>query len=141
MNPYGLDMPRPRPGKPEIVMAPLVDIVFLLLIFFMVTTVFPEHSGLKIEKPKSSQTALLDSKQILIDVDQTGAVFYRKRRVEVRDLVPIVREALRLNPDARVLITADRRSSVESLIAVMDAGRRGGAERIGIATDEKPPDR
>lgn len=141
MNPYGLDMPRPRPGKPEIVMAPLVDVVFLLLIFFMVTTVFPEHSGMRIEKPKSAHTALLDSRQIVVDVDRTGAVYYQRRQVAVRDLVPIVREALRLNPDARVLITADRRASVESLIAVMDAGRSGGAERIGIAADEKPPDR
>ena len=141
MNPSLLSVPKPRTGKPEIVMAPLVDIVFLLLIFFMVTTVFPEHSGMQIEKPKSDQTAILDDRQITISVDERGTVFYRNKRVTIDELRVMLKEDILLQPDKMVLIKADRRARVETLVDVMDAGKGSGARKMGIATDERQADR
>ncbi len=137
MNPSVLSVPKPRPGKPQIVMAPLIDIVFLLLIFFMVTTVFPEQSGLQIEKPESEHTALLTKKYIVIGVDQSGSLYYKNRPVDVQDLKRLLREDLQARPGSIVLVKADRRATTEALIRAMDAGKSSGAKQIGIATDDK----
>ena len=141
MDPCLLNVPKPRAGKPDIVMAPLVDVVFLLLIFFMVTTVFPEHSGMQIEKPKSDRTALLDDKQITVSVDERGSVFYRKKRVTIAELKGMLKEDLLEQPEKMVLIKADRRARIETLVDVMDAGKGSGARKMGIATDERQADR
>ncbi|MBU0730005.1 MAG: biopolymer transporter ExbD [Proteobacteria bacterium] len=122
-------------------MAPLIDIVFLLLIFFMVTTVFPEQSGLQIEKPESEHSAQLTNNHFVVTVDQRGEVFFKEKRITMEDLKRLLKETLQFHPDNMVLIKADRRSTTEALIRVMDAGKSCGAKKIGIATDDKATER
>ncbi|MFC1523333.1 ExbD/TolR family protein [Thermodesulfobacteriota bacterium] len=137
MNPFVLNIPKSRPGKPHIGLTPLVDVVFLLLIFFMVTTVFPEQTGMKIEKPESEHTARLGQKKIVVAVDRTGVIYHRNRVVTIDELKQQLTEALLVHPDNMVLIKADRRTTTESLIRVMDVGKSSGAKQIGIATHDK----
>jgi biopolymer transport protein ExbD len=134
---HDLQIPLPQTGKPEISMAPLVDIVFLLLIFFMVATVFPENDGLIIEKPTSENTARLDDDNIVIKLDGKGELHYLGKAVTLSDIRRFLREELALRPDAVVIVHADRRATTESLIQVIDAGKAGGAKHLGIATDDK----
>ena len=130
-------MPRINTGKPEISMAPLVDIVFLLLIFFMVTTVFPENDGLLIEKPDSENAAPLDSDHVIVMLDRQGIAYINERPVTMDDIKRILEIELTAKPQLAVTIHADRRVTTEVLVDVIDAAKAGGARKLGIATDEK----
>lgn len=130
-------IPKLNTGKPEISMAPLVDIVFLLLIFFMVTTVFPEDDGLLIEKPASENAAQLNNEQIIIKLDQKGSAHMNGQLVTMKDIKRLLKVDLATNPQLAVTIHADRRATTESLIDIIDAAKAGGAKQLGIATDEK----
>ncbi len=124
-------------GKPEISMAPLVDIVFLLLIFFMVTTVFPENDGLVIEKPSSENAAALSDTQVIIKLDQQGVAYMEERPVTRDDITRLLKIELSAKPQLMVTVHADRRATTEALISIIDAAKAGGAKQLGIATDEK----
>ena len=130
-------LPNVHTGKPEISMAPLVDIVFLLLIFFMVTTVFPDRDGLIIEKPSSENSRALPGEQFVIKVDLDGVAYIDDRSVDSDDITRLLKRALSVNPQLAVTVHADRRSTTESFINVIDAAKAGGATQLGIATDAK----
>lgn len=133
-----LTIPKLGQHKPEITMAPLIDIVFLLLIFFMVTTVFPDNEGLVIEKPSSENTAKISRENIIIKLNKHGQLYFKDHLVNLEDIKRLLKEELITKPDSAVIIHADRRTTTESLIDVIDAAKSGGAKQLGIATDEKP---
>jgi biopolymer transport protein ExbD len=132
-------MPKMNFGTPEIGLAPLIDVVFLLLIFFMVTTVFPENRGFIIEKPQSEFSQQLKLKKMTFVVDQSGVVRFQDNSVSIDDIKRLVREQLIAAPDSAVMLQVDRRATTEMLIKVMDACKLGGANRVAIAT--KPNDK
>ncbi|MDH5547989.1 MAG: biopolymer transporter ExbD [Gammaproteobacteria bacterium] len=133
-NPF--TMPEINTGNPEISMAPLIDVVFLLLIFFMVTTVFPENRGLLIDKPASAHSEPLAMKKIVFQIDKNGQVFFQDRHVETADVERLVREQLNAAPDTAVLMNVDKQATTEIFIQVMDACKLGGAKQVGIATND-----
>jgi len=135
-----INSPKLDAGKPDISMAPLIDVVFLLLIFFMVTTVFPENRGLVIEKPESSTSEPLAMKKIVFLVSKTGEIEFRKRQILVTDIERLVREQLATAPDTAVLLQVDKNAKTDIFIKALDACKAGGAKQVGIATnaiDEK----
>jgi len=130
-------MPTLNTGSPEISMAPLVDIVFLLLIFFMVTTVFPENDGLLIEKPSAEYSGNLSNEPFIIKLDQHGTSYVKQQPVTTDDIKRLLHAELAIRPQTAVTVHADRRATTESLINIIDAAKAGGATQLGIATDEK----
>ena len=131
-------IPQLNVGKPEITMAPLIDVVFLLLIFFVVATIFPENRGLIIEKPASKHSESLMFKKIVFVLTEHGDIYFKDLPVTIDDIKRLTAEQLVTAPDSAILLKVDKRATTESLIKVMDACKLGGAERIGIAT--KPDD-
>lgn len=131
-----LNTPTLNTGNPEIGMAPLVDVVFLLLIFFMVTTVFPENEGLVIDKPASENTAKVASESIVIKIDSHGALYFRNTSVVLDDIKRLLKDEIHIHPEAAVIIHADKKSTTDILIKVIDAAKSGGATRVGVATDD-----
>ena len=123
-------------GKPEISMAPLIDVVFLLLIFFMVTTVFPENRGLIIEKPETQQSEALSMKKITFLISKEGDIRFKEKLVTIKDIKRLVKEQLATAPDTAVLLRVDKRASTEIFIKALDACKAGGAKQVGIATDK-----
>lgn len=121
-------------GKPEISMAPLIDVVFLLLIFFMVTTVFPENRGLVIEKPESTMSEPLALKKMTFIISSQGKIEFQEREVIVADITRLVKEQLIAAPDTAVLLQIDKQATTEVFIKVLDACKAGGAKQVGIAT-------
>jgi biopolymer transport protein ExbD len=128
-------MPEISGGKPEISMAPLIDVVFLLLIFFMVTTVFPENRGIVIQKPETQSSEPLVMKKIMFVIDKQGTVFFKNQEVDLANIERLVREQLTASPGSAVLLRVDRRVTTDIFIRVMDACKLGGAKQVGIATD------
>ena len=129
-----IKVPALKSGNPEIGMAPLIDVVFLLLIFFMVTTVFPENRGFIIEKPQSEHSEQLKLKKLTFTVNQNGRVQFQDALIAIGDIKRLVQEQLTAAPDTAVMLQVDRRTTTEVLIKVMDACKLGGANRVAIAT-------
>ena len=120
-------------------MAPLIDVVFLLLIFFMATTIFPDNQGLIIERPAAAATEPLHGKQLRFTVDEHGTIFHQNSEITTAGATQLVRQQLADIPESTVLLEVDRRAATEALIRIMDACKQGGAQQIGIVTDISTP--
>lgn len=125
-------------GSAEINMTPLVDIGFVLLMFFMVTTVFPDEEGIEIEKPQAANARAIRHPPIVLKIDRTGALYLKGRALSPSDARRVLRALISAEPGALVLLQVDKRTATEHLIRAIDLSKASGAERVGIAADEKP---
>jgi len=117
----------------EINISPLIDVVFILLIFFIVTTVFVEETGIEVNKPRAATQQDLEKNSILIGVTPGGQVFYGGREIGVAGVRSTVSRLLR--QDAMpVIIQADRETPTESTVQVLDEAKLGGAQQVFVST-------
>ena len=114
-------------------MAPLIDMVFILLIFFLVTTSFVKESGVDIERPTAATAVSKERAAVMIGIDKNDRIYFEKREIDLRTVQIHVERALAENPESAVVIAADRGSHTGSAIAVMDACRLAGAENVSVA--------
>ena len=120
---------------PGIEMAPLIDMVFILLIFFIVTTTFVKEAGIEVEKPEAAASVRLEEDLILLAITPTGDVWYDSANIGVAGVRSTV-AALLLSKDRPVVIQADRRATTDVLVRVMDEAKLAGATSLSIATTE-----
>jgi biopolymer transport protein ExbD len=117
----------------ELNIAPLIDMVFILLIFFLVTTSFVKETGIDVNRPTAS-TAVSESKAtILIGINADNRIFIDHREVDVRAVRANVERALAENPEGAVVVVADQASSTGTAIQVMDGCRMAGAQNVSLA--------
>lgn len=114
-------------------LSPLIDVVFILLIFFIVTTVFVKESGVEVEKPAAATSQQMESELILIAITDRDEVMYDRSNIGVEGVRSTVANLVRTS-QRPVVIQADRRVSVELLVDVIDQARLAGAESVNIAT-------
>ena len=119
----------------ELNIAPLIDMVFILLIFFLVTTSFLKETGVDISRPTASTAVSKVKTTILIGVTRDNTIHIDRRQVDVRAVRANVERALAENPEGSVVIVADRESQTGLVINVMDACKLAGAENVSIAAD------
>lgn len=120
----------------EINISPLIDLVFLLLIFFMVTTSFVKETGVDVSRPTASTATVSESGNILIAVTSKGEIFFDRKKTDIRSIRSHVTRSLAENPGAQVIIVADKESHTGKIIRVMDECKLSGAERISIAASK-----
>ena len=124
--------------SPEINLTALIDVVFLLLIFFMVSTTFEWRSELSIELPEASpRENARDDPVVDVAIDAAGNVHVDGRRLgdsEVRTLQSALASAARGVDSPQVVVSADARTPHQSVVTVMDAARRAGLYRLTFAT-------
>jgi biopolymer transport protein ExbD len=113
--------------------SPLIDCVFILLIFFIVTTTFVEEPGVEIDRPAAMSAEQLPKSSILIAVTQNGEVVYGGRDIGVGGVRPLVRRMIQ-KQDVPVIIQADGRSPSNLVIRVVDQAKLAGAARVNLAT-------
>ena len=118
----------------EINVSPLIDVVFILLIFFIVTTVFVEETGVDVQRPQASAANDLDKNSILIAITDSGKVVYGGNEIGSHGVKAVVRRLLQREPNMPVIIQADRLVSVDLYTKVHDAAALAGASRIHLAT-------
>lgn len=123
-------------GEAELDMTPMLDIVFIMLIFFIVTTSFVKESGITVNTPKAQTASKQESANIFIAITQAGEVWIDKRPVDVRAVRSVVARLHAENPAGSVVIQSDRDSATHTLVEVMDQVRMAGIEKIAIAADE-----
>jgi biopolymer transport protein ExbD len=121
-------------GDAEINMAPLIDMIFILLIFFLVTATFVRESGVEIKRPEAASAEAKDAAGIFIAVTQDGDIFVDKNRVDLRSIRGIVEQFLLENPSGAVMLEADRNSITGRMVQVLDQCRMAGAENIAVST-------
>ena len=132
---------------PEISLTPLIDVVFLLLIFFMVSTTFERHSELSIELPEASaEKNMRDDAIIDVVIDAGGSVYVEGRPLadpRLEHLQRALAEASAGLDSPPVVIGADARTPHQSVVTVMDAARRAGLYRLTFAArrSAEPPAR
>ena len=121
----------------EVDISPLIDVVFILLIFFMVSTTFVKDAQLDIDRPSAQSAEPADSKSLRVRIDRKGTVYLGDTQVRLWMLQGRVREELRNTEEPMVLIVADRQTSTERLIDVVDQCRMAGAQNVGVVTDKE----
>ena len=115
--------------------SPLIDVVFILLIFFMVSTTFVKDSKLDIERPGAASASAAPAKAVRIAIDRTGSITMDNVPVRPWMVQSRVREALAGGDIEAVLVVTDRRVTAERLIEVVDQARLAGATDVGVVTD------
>ena len=121
----------------DINITPMLDIVFIMLIFFIVTTSFTKETGVTIIKPVAGQAVAIQNGTILIGVRPNDDIWMEKRQVELREVRQMVERARAENPEGSVVIVADRGSRIGTLAQVMDQVKMAGVQGISISA-EKP---
>ena len=117
--------------------SPLIDMVFILLIFFMVSTTFVKDMKVDIERPGASSAERASTKAIRVSIDKTGAVFLDGVPVKPWMIQSRVRDLIRGGASKSLLVVTDRRVPVERVIEVVDQCRLAGADNVGVATQKE----
>ncbi len=113
--------------------SPLIDCVFILLIFFIVTTVFVEETGVEVDKPNAASASQLEKTSILIAVTAEGRVFYGGRDIGISNVQPTVRRLIQKEM-LPVIVQADTHAPAGLMVRVIDEAKLAGAEKISIAS-------
>jgi biopolymer transport protein ExbD len=119
----------------EINISPLIDMVFILLIFFIVTTVFVEESGMGVDRPQSASASMSESESLIFEVNAKGQVLLEGRDVGVGGVRALVREQVRRD-DSPIIVKAKEGALAGMVMSVVDEARMGGAKDVSLATDK-----
>ena len=117
----------------DINVSPLIDIVFRLLIFFSVTTVFVEETGVEVQKPRATSANLLEKSSILIAITANGQIVYDGQEIGLRGVGGVVKRLLK-KTNMPVIIQADRKAPIDLYAKVHDEASLAGAKQINLAT-------
>lgn len=120
----------------EVNIAPLLDMVFILLIFFVITTNFSRQSGVEVQKPKAQSAVYQGQKTILVGISREGSIHIHGRQVNLEKLTRIVSSEIARRPTANVVIVADRASMLGRAVEVMDACILAGVKKVSVAADK-----
>jgi biopolymer transport protein ExbD len=113
--------------------SPLIDMVFILLIFFIVTTTFVEETGVEVDKPQAASSVRLEKNSILIAITAKGEVVYGGRDIGISGVQPLVKRMLH-KEDLPVIVQADSQVQSGLMVRVIDEAKLAGATRVSVAT-------
>jgi len=122
--------------KEEIDMTPMLDVVFILLIFFIVTASFVKEAGIDVNRPEAATAVKKERANILVAISDKGDVWINKRKVDIRSVQANIERLKAENPQGTVVIQADKKATTDTLIKVMDSARAAGVYDVSIAAQE-----
>lgn len=120
----------------EINLTPMLDVVFIMLIFFIVTASFVKEKGIDVNRPDNDETAIVDPDKanILIKIDEADRIWIESRQVDERAVRANIERLHAENPEGSVIVLPDPESTTEALISVMDSSRQARVYNISIAS-------
>ena len=119
----------------EIDITPMLDVVFIMLIFFIVTASFVKETGIEVNRPDASTSQAKPRANILIAINDMGEIWIDKRRVDESQVRANIERMHAENPHGTVVIQADEEAKTRLLVAVMDAARAAGVYDVSLATE------
>ena len=126
---------RRKTEQSEVNMTPLLDVVFIMLIFFIVTASFVKEAGVDVNRPLAQTAIAKDKGNILIAITENGQIWIDRRQVDPRSLRASIERLHGENPQGAIVIQADRLSQNHLLVAVMDAAKAAGVNKVAIAAE------
>ena len=120
-------------GEGGIDMSPMIDCVFILLIFFIVTTTFVEETGVEVDKPQAASAVHLEKNSLLIALTDKGQVVAGGHEIGIAGVQALVRRTLQ-KEDIPVIVEADASAQSGLLVRVIDEAKLGGATKVSVAT-------
>ncbi|MEE2733183.1 MAG: biopolymer transporter ExbD [Pseudomonadota bacterium] len=117
-------------------LTPMLDVVFIMLIFFIVTASFVKESGIDVNRPDAETAQKKERANILVAIDERNQIWIDKRQVDPRAVRANIERLHAENPQGSVVIQADKNSKNERLVQVMDAARQAGVYNVSIAANE-----
>ena len=127
---------RSRQDESEVNLTPMLDVVFILLIFFIVTASFVKEAGIDVNRPDAATAQKKDKANILIAISKNNQIWIQRRRVDIRAVRANVERLLAENPQGSVVIQADEESENGVFVKVMDQAKLAGAPNIAIAANK-----
>lgn len=122
-------------GPDELNITPLIDIVFILLIFFAVSSTFVRDMQIELERPEAQTSTAASTTALRIYIDREGTLYIDEQIVRPWMLQTTVRNALEQTPGKKVLVIADRKTPSEDLINALDQSKLAGAAEVAVATE------
>jgi biopolymer transport protein ExbD len=126
---------RRKSEESEVNMTPMLDVVFIMLIFFIVTASFVKEAGVDVNRPPALTAISKDKGNILIAITENGQIWIDRRQVDPRSLRANIERLHGENPQGAIVIQADKNSQNHLLVAVMDAAKSAGVNQIAIAAE------
>lgn len=120
----------------QIDLTPMLDMSFIMLIFFIVTTSFVKEAGIDVSRPSAATAERKERGNILIAIRPSGEIWIDKKVVDVRAVRANIERLHAENPEGSVVIIADKTSQTGTLVEVMDQVRLGGVQNVSIAADQ-----
>lgn len=127
------NLPRRKQKDMGIEMGPLMDIVFILLIFFVVTSSFTRETGVDVTKPQAQSASQLEKENLLIAITREGTIHINERQVDLASLQDILKQSLAKTPDREAVVIADKGSETGVLVQVIDVCNLAGVKKVSIA--------
>jgi biopolymer transport protein ExbD len=124
-----------RKSESEVNLTPMLDVVFIMLIFFIVTASFVKESGIEISRPGASTAVRKEKGNILIAISANDQIWMNRRQVDPRALRANIERMHAENPQGSVIIQADKEAKTGLLVQVMDAARSAGVKSVSLAAD------
>ena len=126
-----------RKSRAEINMGPLLDMVFILLIFFVITANFTRQTGVDVKKPKSQSSLYQGQQTVLVGVTREGTIHVHGRQVSIDALSQILSRELARRPDMQVVIVGDKGSPLGRTVEIMDHCTQSGIVKVSLAADKQ----
>ena len=118
-------------------LTPLIDMVFILLIFFLVTASFTKESGIEVDRPSAQTAVRQEQGSLIIGVNESGEVWIEGKQVKLRAIRAHVERLTAQNPEGTVIIMADKKSNTGTAIDVLDQVRLAGVSNVSIAAKKE----
>jgi biopolymer transport protein ExbD len=121
----------------QIDLTPMLDVVFIMLIFFIVTASFIKEAGIEVNRPEASTAEPKENVNILVAISATNEIWMDQRRIDVLAVRANIERLHAENPKGAVVIQADNESNTETVASVLDAAREAGVYDVSLATNDK----
>jgi biopolymer transport protein ExbD len=128
-----LNRQRSRDEGSDIDLTPMIDVVFIMLIFFIVTTSFVKEAGIDVNRPSAATAEVKSKGNILVAIRPNGDIWIDKRHIDIRALKSNIQRLIAKSPQSSVIIQSDTDAKTGVLVRVMDQIRLAGVQNISIA--------
>lgn len=128
---------RPEEEVQAIDLTPMLDVVFIMLIFFIVTATFIKEAGVEVNRPEATTWVEKKNASILIAINDKNEIWIDKNRVETRGVRLVIERLLAENPNGSVVIQADNEARVELIVEITNAAREAGVDNVAVSTKKK----
>ena len=129
----GTEWRRPRKEGATVEMGPLMDIVFILLIFFVVTSTFTRETGVDVSKPQAQSASELRAESILIAITREGTIHVNEREVDLAALKDVLEQSVARAPEREAIVIADESAPTGRLVQVIDACTLARVKKVSLA--------